>query len=89
MSRYTTSCILSDRFSASSGVRKPEDRGSGVPGPLPGDAMPLRGLARPLPRPGIGVTNPLGGAAALIPSGEAGTISGGRSGILMRLASLL
>lgn len=43
----------------------------------------------PLPRPGTGVTNPLGGAGAFMPSGEAGIISGGRSGILMRLASLL
>ena len=37
--------------------------GSGVPG--------IRtGLPSPLPKPGIGVANPLGGAGALGPSGE-------------------
>jgi len=47
------------------------------------------GLIMPLPSPGTGVAQPLGGAADFGPSGEAGMISGGRSGILMRLASLL
>lgn len=45
-----------------------------------------RGLITPLRRPGVGVAKPLGGAAALGPSGDAGTISGGTSGILIRLA---
>ena len=89
MAVHTTSCILKVKSSESSGVLYPEDRGSGVPGSLRGVARPLRGLARPLPNPGTGVTNPLGGAGALMPSGEAGTISGGRSGIGIRLASLL
>ena len=44
------------------------------------------GLIMPLPRPGCGVAKPLGGAAAFGPSGDAGMISGGRSGILIRLA---
>lgn len=61
-------------------------------GVLPPPSDPSRpgcGLVIPLPRPGIGVANPLGGAAAFGPSGEAGMISGGRSGILIRLAWLL
>jgi len=60
----------------------------GVAAPFGEPPRPL-GLTMPLPRPGTGVAQPLGGAADFGPSGEAGMISGGRSGILMRLASLL
>jgi len=66
---------------APTGVLPPSD-GSGVPGFV-------LGLNVPAPSPGTGVVKPDGGAAAFGPSGDAGTISRGRSGILMRFASLL
>lgn len=76
--RQTTSWILIASSSLLSGVL--------VPDPVSGVLAPSCGLPSP---PGIGVTIPLGGTGILISSGEAGIISGGRSGILMRFASLL
>lgn len=81
---YTTSCMrieISCSNSSLGGVLTPE----GVEVPLDVIAISL-GLITPLRRPAVGVAKPLGGAAALGPSGDPGTMSGGTSGILIRLA---
>lgn len=85
---HTTSCIrIEISFSSLGGVLTPV--GVVAPSGVPPKADGPRGLVIPLPRPGLGVVNPLGGAAAFGPSGDAGMSSGGRLGILIRFASLL
>ncbi len=74
----TTSWILIASSSLFSGVL--------VPDPVSGVVAAICGLPSP---PGMGVIIPLGGTGILIFSGDAGIISGGKSGILMRFASLL
>lgn len=78
----TTSCMRIDMsYSSSSGLLfATGPAGSGVP-------SLVFGLSIPLPSPGIGVARLLGGVGWFASSGEAGMISGGRFGILIRLAS--